>query len=546
MSDILGISDEDLALGKRRLAVIRPLAENNICSQEAVAEAAKELQLSKRHIYKLIRNYHKAEGTLISLIPQRPDGGKGKSRLSLTQESIIEQSLELLYLNSQKLRPAKIMEEIRRQSLELSITAPSEATIRRRIAGLSYLKLQKREEGDIKQEVIRGCFPKVDYPLSIVQIDHTLVDIILVDPIDRLPIGRPYLTVAIDVYSRCIAGFVLSLEAPSATSVGLCLTHVAAEKGSWLAELGIDASWPIYGKPETVYVDNGTEFHSAALTRGCAQHGIELSYRPLGKPHYGGIIERVIGTLMELVHTLPGTTFSNVQKRGSYPSDKKACLTLAELEHWLVISITKYYHMKIHKGINEIPIKRYEAGLELMKLTGKALYAIQNKHTFLIDFLPIYYRKLRRDGFMLDHIAYYNNALSPLISEREKYNKFLIRRDPRDLSRIYVSLPENQGYLEVHYNKLSHPAISLFEHRFALKRIKDAGQQQVNEPAIFKAIEEARAVVKKASSATHSARRTKARLHENSKAQPQKILNHTKSKDADQPLTAYTNIEVWE
>ena len=61
----------------------------------------------------------------------------------------------------------------------------------------------------------------MDYPLSVVQIDHTLVDIILVDPIDRLPIGRPYLTIAIDVYSRCIAGFILSLEAPSATWTGV-------------------------------------------------------------------------------------------------------------------------------------------------------------------------------------------------------------------------------------------------------------------------------------------------------------------------------------
>ena len=52
---------------------------------------------------------------------------------------------------------------------------------------------------------------------------------------------------------------------------------------------------------------------------------------------------------------------------------------------------------------------------------------------------------------------------------------FLIRRDPRDLSRIYVDLPEQEGYLEVSYRILSHPAISLFEHRIALKRLKDAG-----------------------------------------------------------------------
>ena len=46
------------------------------------------------------------------------------------------------------------------------------------------------------------------------------------------------------------------------------------------------------------------------------------------KAAVGGIIERVIGTLMELVHALPGTTFSNPTERGSYDSDRTACLTL--------------------------------------------------------------------------------------------------------------------------------------------------------------------------------------------------------------------------
>ncbi len=64
------------------------------------------------------------------------------------------------------------------------------------------------------------------------QMDHTLVDLILVDPVDRAPIGRPWITLAIDVFSRCVAGFHLSLEAPSATSVGLCLTQVAGDKAA--------------------------------------------------------------------------------------------------------------------------------------------------------------------------------------------------------------------------------------------------------------------------------------------------------------------------
>lgn len=82
-----------------------------------------------------------------------------------------------------------------------------------------------------------------------------------------------------------------------------------------------------------MYVDNAREFKSEALTRGCQQHGIDLDYRPLGQPQYGGIIERVIGTAMQEIHELPGTTFSNPVQRGSYDSEKKASLTMTELEN---------------------------------------------------------------------------------------------------------------------------------------------------------------------------------------------------------------------
>ena len=160
------------------------------------------------------------------------------------------------------------------------------------------------------------------------QADHTPVDVIVVDERHRLPVGRPYVTAAIDVASRCVAGLVVTLEAPSATSVGLCLAHMAADKRAWLERLGVEAAWPMSGKPRELYVDNAAEFKSEALRRGCDQHGIRLRYRPPGQPHFGGIIERLIGTMMQMVHELPGTTFSSTAERGGYDSDAKAVLTL--------------------------------------------------------------------------------------------------------------------------------------------------------------------------------------------------------------------------
>jgi putative transposase len=551
MDDISTISEEVLRVGEQRIEIIAPLAKSNICSRKMVLDAASTLGLSTRYVYKLIHNYRQSHGLMTSIVPQKPNGGKGRSRLSTHQEELINQVIDEFYLTSQKLSSAKIIEEIRKQCFEKHISFPSEITIRRRLASLTLSQLQKRSDGSTSTEPIIGSFPKVDYPLDVVQIDHTLVDVIIVDPIERLPISRPYVTFAIDTYSRCIAGFVLSLEAPSATSVGLCLTHIAMDKAPWLQTLEIDASWPIHGKPNIIHVDNGSDFHSNALTRGCLQHGIKIQYRPMGKPHYGGIIERVIGTMMKLVHTLPGTTFSNIKEKGDYPSESKACLTLSELERWLIIAITKYYHLRLHTGIFQTPLKLYESGLLAMKQHGKNLSCISDKKAFLIDFLPIIYRSLRKDGFTLDHITYYSNALRPFIANRDKYGKFLIRRDPRDLSRIYVYLEEEKIYLDVSYRSLSHPAISLFEHRLALKALKIKGKEQVNESNLFRAIDEMRHIVKSASSKTRTMRKNRTRIQENAKAQPKTVIITKfdkpiiKENVEEDNIKAFDNIEMW-
>lgn len=156
-------------------------------------------------------------------------------------------------------------------------------------------------------------------PLEVVQVDHTKMDVEVVDETTRETIGRPALTLAIYVFTRSIVSMLLTLEAPSALSVGLCLVHVVTDKSAWLERLGLDIRmWPIHGKPKQIHVDNGPEFHREALKRGCEQYGIERGYRP---PHFDGIMERVIGTAMTMTHEVPGTTFSNVQERGMYKPD---------------------------------------------------------------------------------------------------------------------------------------------------------------------------------------------------------------------------------
>lgn len=87
-----------------------------------------------------------------------------------------------------------------------------------------------RKKADNKFTPAAGKFPHADYPLAVVQIDHTPVDLILVDDFSRCPIRRPFLTLAIDVRSRVVVGYYLSLDAPSVMSIAMSVSQAVLPK----------------------------------------------------------------------------------------------------------------------------------------------------------------------------------------------------------------------------------------------------------------------------------------------------------------------------
>ena len=500
------LPDAAWAQARQRAEIIGPLAALDVVGHEAADAAAHALGLSRRQVYVLIRRARQGAGLVTDLARSRSGGGKGKGRLPESVERIIRELLQKRFLTKQKRSLAAFHREVAQACKAQKLRAPARNTVALRIAGLDPLKATRRREGQDASRSLQGVGgepPAVPAPLEQVQIDHTVIDLIVVDERDRQPIGRPYLTIAIDVFTRCVLGMVVTLEAPSSVSVGLCLVHVACDKRPWLEGLNIEMEWPMSGKPRLLYLDNAAEFKSEALRRGCEQHGIRLDYRPLGQPHYGGIVERIIGTAMQMIHDeLPGTTFSNPDQRGDYDSENKAALTLRELERWLTLAVGTY-HGSVHNGLLQPPAARWA---EAIARTGVPT-VITRTTAFLVDFLPIIRRTLTRTGFVIDHIHYYADALKPWIARRDRLPAFLIRRDPRDISRIWVLEPEGQHYLEIPYRTLSHPAVTLWEQRQALAKLRQQGREQVDESALFRMIGQMREIVSTAQKATRKARR---------------------------------------
>ncbi|GAA1683275.1 hypothetical protein GCM10010977_32700 [Citricoccus zhacaiensis] len=209
---------------------------------------------------------------------------------------------------------------------------------------------------------------------------------------------------------------------------------------------------------------------------------------------------------MQQIHELPGTTFSNPVERGAYDAEKMAALTMAELERWLVLAVATY-HGTVHSTLGQTPAGRWADGVAA---TGTPVLTA-NPTAFLVDFLPVFRRKLTRTGFVIDHVHYFANALKPWIARREALERFLIRRDPRDISRIWVLDPEGTAYIEVPYRTMSNPTVSVWEHRQALARLRERGATEVDEAGLFRMIEQMRTIAETAQKTTKRTRRERQR-----------------------------------
>jgi putative transposase len=530
-------------LAARQAEVIRRLAARRVVGMDAADAAAAVLGVSRRQVYVLVERWRAGEGLVSDLLPGTSSGGRGGGRLPDEVEAVVRDVLRTRYLTRQRRPVASVCREIARECKVRGLRVPSRGTVLRRIARLDPVKATSAREGTDAARALKfagGIPPEITGLLEQVQADHTPVDVIVVDERYRLPVGRPYLTAAIDVASRCVVGMVVTLEAPSATSVGLCLAHAGADKRPWLERLGADAVWPTSGKPRELYVDNAAEFKSEALRRGCEQHGIRLRYRPPGQPHFGGIVERVIGTMMRMVHELPGTTFSSTADRGSYASGTHAALTLGELQGWLALAAA-CYHGEVHESLGRTPAAVWA---EKAAEDGTPT-TVASQTAFLVDFLPVIRRTLSRSGFVIDHVQYYCDALKPWIARRGHLVRFVLRRDPRDISRVWALDPDGDAYLEVPYRTLSRPPISAWEQQAAVARLRELGRADVDESALFAMVEQMRQIADAAAATTRRARRDRERrAAPPARAEPTAVLPPEQD-GSDAEARPFEVIEQW-
>ncbi len=529
--DLSRIPADDWTIAEQRRQWLKPLlADQSLYGTSTATQIAADAGVNRATVYRWLDAFRRT-GLLSSLLPMRGRGGGGRGgrRISAEVELMIQDVIETFHDTDQKPTIAETVLEIRRRCGNAGLRLPAINTIRQRLKQTSGRERTLRRLGEAAayalHDPIKGSIPDADWPLATVQIDHTLLPVIIVDDVHRKPINRAWFSLAIDVNSRVALGMCLSLDSPSSMSAGMCIVSAILPKEAELRRLGFTDPdlWPFWGVMDLIHMDNAKEFRGIMLKLACHEYGIDIKFRPVKKPRYGAHIERLMGTVSQGLKSVKGSTFSGPDEKGEYDAEGNACMTLAETERWLTLFFARY-HREVHAGIGMRPIDKYREGLlGTKKKPGRGLPALRlDEEALRIHFTPSIERPVLGYGVLIDYVHYYHDVLRPYINtphpEFPKHKKkFRFYRDPRDISQIYFFDELSGRFCAIPYRDTSHPPTSIWELRKAQGEARARNIDPENEALVFAILNEQRALEAAAAAKTKVARREQQRRVEHAK-----------------------------
>jgi putative transposase len=392
--------------------------------QQAVAD---ELGITVRSVRRLVRQMREHG---VASVVRRTRSDRGAARVSENWQQFILQTYRDGNRGSRQMSPAQVAVRVRARAQELGTEDyPCHMTVYRILQPtIEQGQQPKRSLGWRSDCLVLRTRDGLDIPIEwsnqVWQADHTRVDVLVVDQTGTL-LGRPWFTIVVDTYSRCIMGIHLGFDAPSAAVVCLALRHAILPK-QYSSAYELKESWGTYGLPQHLYTDGGKDFRSQHLAQVAIELGIVLHLRR--KPSEGGIVERPFGTFnTQFFSSLPGYVSSNVINR-SPKAETEACLTLLQLEQLLVRYIVDHYNRMIDARMgDQSRIGRWEAGrsAQLRLLGDRELDNCLMRR----DRRVVY-----RSGYLqFANLTYQGEHLAAYAGE-----SMIVRYDPRDITTIYI------------------------------------------------------------------------------------------------------------
>jgi putative transposase len=417
-------------------------------------------------------------------------GGRGRSRLDPEVEAMIDAAVDDEIAKNKGVSAQAVHLSVLLKVSEANTTrveaehfkVPGLRTVQRRIQQLYSFELDLARYG--RKEAERrhahyGSSRAVKRILEIVEIDHTPVDLLVVDN-NGVVIGRPMLTVVLDRKSRCVLGFHLSLAGHGTRAVFAALRHAFLPKTYLSTRYGGKLDWPCYGWPERVLMDNGREFHANAVQDALASLSITAEYAGSRDPNDKPFVERFLRTLnYTLIHRLPGTTLSHVHKRIGFKAEEQACLTLEQLDEIIHQWICNSYHRRPHRGLcGQAPIVEWA---ELAKAYPPQLK--MNREDIDIEFCDVEHRTIHHYGIEINTFTYASEELSLLRRQSPKDATVTVKAPTDEAGFIWVWNTVIHEYMKVPNKDEQYNGLTVEQAKAAKKRQADPANQQVNAEA---------------------------------------------------------------
>jgi len=371
-------SERDLKEANRRATLVHCYLKKEPLPDPTVKE---------RTLRSFVTRYKRAEELLgagyLGLLPRDHKKGNRKRKLPedayrLTQE-FIERDYETLKQKTKSAAYAALLLACQ----DRGIKPPSYKTF------IGLLKQRPRYEQALKRQGRRSAYrhepfyweleqttPRHgDRPFEIGHIDHTELDIELRCSQTGRNLGRPWMSLLTDAFSRRELVVYLTYDPPSYRSAMMVLRECVRRHGRL---------------PQILVLDGGPEFRSTYFETLLARYECTQKIRPPAKARFGSVCERLFGTAnTHLVHNLTGNTqlMRNVrQVTQSVNPRNLAVWTLESLIQYLCEWAYEVYDTMEHPALGQSPREAFVTGLAQSGARSHRLIAYDD--SFLVLTLP--------------------------------------------------------------------------------------------------------------------------------------------------------------
>lgn len=427
---LMGITDEDLSEALTKQKILRRWNENDRANIPVTDRTIRNWKVAA------------AEGELrygsafLGLVSNNRLRGNRESRLTKYEEEVLNESFEVHLETSTSPNWKWAHTKYKTLCEEKGITPCSYPTYKARGEKRDKPNQVLQREGiraanqinipNASEDVFDNTMPTHgDRPWEVAHVDHTLLDIELISAITGQNLGRPWLSLLVDAFSRFILAFWLTFESPSHRAV-MALTRQCVERWSRL--------------PQRLIMDGGKEFESVYTESLFARYYVDTFQRPAGQPRYGSPVERVFGCNdTRLIHNLVGNTEKRKLLRSLSSTHDPSDLAIWTPEKCYELMgewVFDVYPNLAHHGIAEHPKDRFDRSV--IASGARPFRHIPYDMSFYISTLPEVdgrTRKVRRSTIKIHYLEYrgVEKSLGPYNGQN-----VLVRQDPYDISRAWV------------------------------------------------------------------------------------------------------------